>query len=74
MAGRQIRLLRPTVRVNDEAVPAEVMAAIADGVFERLDLRQLEEDGITLRILRLQMTPQQADLAIFVQVAKDKQL
>ena len=74
VAGRQIRLIQPAIQVNDESVPAEVMSAIADGVFERLDLRQLEADGITLRILQLQMTPQQANLAIFVQVARGKQL
>ena len=74
VAGRQIRLIQPVIQVNDEAVPPEVMSAIADGVFERLDLRQLEADGITLRILQLQISPQEADLAIFVQVAPGKRL
>ncbi|HEY9908019.1 MAG TPA: DUF2993 domain-containing protein, partial [Thermosynechococcaceae cyanobacterium] len=74
VAGRQIRLLQPVARVNDEEVPSEVMSTIVDGVFERLDLRQLEAEGVTLRILQFQLSPRQADLALFVQVAAGKQL
>ena len=68
IAGRQLRLVAPLVRLDDEAVPEQVVRSIAQGISEQSDLRQLENGGTTARILQLQVTPKQIDLAAFVQL------
>lgn len=72
MAGRQLQLLDPTVRLNDEAVPASIVQSIAKGISEQSDLRQLEKTGLTARILQLNLTEHQISVAAFIQVAPDK--
>jgi hypothetical protein len=72
MAGRQLRLVDPLVRLNDEAVPEPVMRSIAQGISEQSDLRQLEKAGTTARILQLQVTPTQINLAAFVQLTPEQ--
>lgn len=72
IAGRQLRLINPTVRLNDEAVPEQVIRPIANGISEQADLRQLEKSGITARILQLNVTETQINVAAFVQLAPEK--
>lgn len=74
IAGRQLQLVQPIIRVDDEAVPEEVIKAISDGATEQLDLRQLESSGVTARVLQWQVNPDQINLAAFVQVAADRRL
>jgi hypothetical protein len=46
------------------------MTTIAEGIPDRLDLRQLERSGIILRILNYQLDPKQLEMAAFVQYPK----
>lgn len=69
IAGRQLQLVQPVVRVDDEGVPEEVLKTLSDGVAEQSDLRQLESSGITVRVLQWQINRDQITLATFVQVA-----
>ncbi|QZZ21810.1 DUF2993 domain-containing protein [Leptothermofonsia sichuanensis E412] len=71
VAGRQLRLVKPVIELNGEPAPDSLVRAIADGVFERSDLRQLEKLGITARILRLKIDANQMEVAAFVQVAPE---
>lgn len=68
IAGRQLRLINPLVRLNDEAVPEQVVRSIAQGISAQSDLQQLEKSGTTARILQLQLTPKQINIAAFVQL------
>ncbi|WP_421656890.1 DUF2993 domain-containing protein [Leptothermofonsia sp. ETS-13] len=72
VAGRQLRLLAPIIRLNGEAAPENLLKAIADGVFERSDLRQLEKSGIIARILQLKIGNNRMELAAFVQMSEAK--
>ncbi len=67
VAGRQLRLIKPIIRLNGEAAPENLLKSIADGVFERSDLRQLEKSGIIARILQLKIANNQMELTAFVQ-------
>jgi hypothetical protein len=67
VAGRQLRLIDPIIRLNGEAAPENLLKSIADGVFERSDLRQLEKSGIIARILQLKIANNQMELTAFVQ-------
>ncbi|PSB35592.1 DUF2993 domain-containing protein [Stenomitos frigidus] len=69
IAGRQLRLVNPLVRLDDEAVPEQVVRSIAQGISEQSDLRQLEKTGTTARILQLQLTPKQINVAAFVEIS-----
>jgi hypothetical protein len=71
ISGRQLRLINPTVLINNEAVPEQVIRPIANGISDQFDLRQLEKSGITARILQLNVTEQQINVAAFIQLAPD---
>ena len=72
IAGRQLQLLNPLVTLDGEAVPESIMQSIAKGISAQSDLRQFEKTGLTARILQLNLTENQINLAAFVQVAPDK--
>jgi hypothetical protein len=74
IAGRQLQLLNPLVTLDDEAVPESIIQSIAKGISAQSDLRQFEKTGLTARILQLNLTENQINLAAFVQVAPDKPL
>ncbi len=67
VAGRELQLIDPVVRLNDAAVPDQVIHSIVDGIREQSDLRQLEKSGIIARVLQFDFTHQQMNLAAFVQ-------
>lgn len=69
-AGRQVQLLQPKASLDGQQVPPEIMTTIAEGIPDRLDLRQLERSGIILRILNYQLDPKQLEMAAFVQYPK----
>ncbi|KAM3102009.1 DUF2993 domain-containing protein [Phormidesmis sp. 146-12] len=70
ISGRSLRLENLTLLVNGQPAPKQIVGAIAR-VFDRFDLRQLEKSQITTRVLKLQITPTQLQLAAFVQVRPD---
>ncbi|MBD2038929.1 DUF2993 domain-containing protein [Leptolyngbya sp. FACHB-321] len=72
IAGRQLQLLSPVVTLDDEAVPESIIRSIAKGLSDQSDLRQFKKTGLTARILQLNLTENQINLAAFVQVAPDK--
>jgi hypothetical protein len=66
--GRQVQLVQPKVTLNGEAVPEELLRGMVEGILERSDLRQLEADGMTARVLHCHMDNHHLSLAAFVQV------
>ena len=67
-SGRTLRLVNPTLLVNGKPTPAQITSAIAQAVSNQLDLRRLEQSGITARVLKLEIEPTQIQLAAFVQI------
>lgn len=72
VAGRTLQLVNPSVRVNGTAVPDRILQSLAEGIAERSDLRSFESSGITARILQLQISADELNLAAFVQLAADR--
>jgi len=67
--GRRLQLIDPTLTVDGQSAPIELLSALTDGVNRRFDLANLEASGITARILQFKLAPnQELDLAMFVQV------
>jgi hypothetical protein len=58
----QFAIVNPVLTVNGEALPAELINAFVEGVNRQLNLRHLEEDGLTVRFLQWEIS--EADLAI----------
>jgi len=66
--GHRLQLIEPTVSVNGNALPPELVTGFIGGISDRLDLRTMEEAGITARILKLKIDPNELEVAIFVRV------
>ncbi len=67
--GRRLQLINPTLMVDGQSAPLEILSALTDGINRRVDLANLEASGITARILQFKLAPnRELDLAIFVQV------
>jgi hypothetical protein len=70
VSGRRIELAEPVVLVNGEPAPARLVRGLASGVSRRSDTATLERYGITARLLQLNVTPDQLELAAFAQVER----
>lgn len=73
-SGRQIQLIAPVVLVNEEQVPEQILSAIATNFSQEFDLRSLQNAGIQARILQLNISPQQLEIAAFVRVEPSSRL
>lgn len=68
IAGTQVQLVDPVVYVNQEAVPEQIIDAIASNINKQLNLANLEPYGINARILNLAVSPQKLEIAAFVRL------
>jgi hypothetical protein len=72
VAGRSLQLIEPTVLVNGKPLSSTLVAGLTRGLSNRLDLRTLEDAGITARLLQLNVQPGALDVAAFVRVDPSK--
>lgn len=68
VAGHQIQLVDLAVKVNDQPFPAEFVQGLSTGISRRLDLRNLDDQGLTVRLLELKVEQGQLAIAAFVHV------
>ena len=66
--GRQITINETVVTVNEEQVAPQFVEGIVKNLNQRLDLRNLEGDGLLIRILKLNIRPSKLEIAAFVQI------
>ncbi|AFY58804.1 Protein of unknown function (DUF2993) [Rivularia sp. PCC 7116] len=66
--GRQIQLIETVVTVNEEQVASQFVEGIVENLNQRLDLRNLEGDGLLIRILKFNIRPSELKIAAFVQI------
>ncbi|MDJ1171351.1 DUF2993 domain-containing protein [Roseofilum sp. BLCC_M154] len=66
--GWGLELVDLEVTVNQEPVPPLVINLIQRGVREQFDLRTLESNSVILRLLQMQLTPGQLEIAGFLSV------
>lgn len=67
-AGREVDLADLVVKANDQLAPPFLVDTIAKGVTKQFDLNQLEQQGITARILRLEQVGNQLSIVGFLQL------
>jgi hypothetical protein len=73
VGGRKFQLVDPTAAVDGTPVPPFLLAGLTAGIGERLTLDVLEQRGLTARVLRFKVEPQQLEVAAFVRTAGTKQ-
>lgn len=67
-SGHQLRLVEPTAAINGRPLPSQLVNLLVGGISQRLDLANLEEKGITARVLDWNLDQQQLSLAAFVRI------
>jgi hypothetical protein len=72
VGGRKFQLIDPTAAVGGTPVPPFLLAGLTAGIGERLDLDVLEQRGLTARVLRFKVDPQQLEVAAFVRTTGNK--
>ncbi|NMG19364.1 DUF2993 domain-containing protein [Brasilonema bromeliae] len=68
VGGRNIQLVNPIVAANGEQVPPQFVNTVVNNLNKRLDLSNLEGDGLQVRILKLNMKPEELEIAAFLRV------
>jgi hypothetical protein len=68
LSGSQLQLVEPRVIVNDEAVSDRLIQPLTEGINRLLDLSRLEQSGITVRLLQLEIEPDRLAIAAFVRL------
>ncbi len=71
-SGHSFRLIEPTVSVNGKALSPLLVSGFAGSFSNRLDLRTLEEAGITARLLQFKVNTGELEAAAFVRVDASK--
>ncbi|BAZ08061.1 LmeA family phospholipid-binding protein [Calothrix sp. NIES-3974] len=66
--GRQLQLIAPVGNVEGEKIPPRLLNQIVENLNQRFDLRKLEDDGLQMRILQLDIKPGQIEVASFVRI------
>ena len=73
-SGKQLELVNPDIRVNEEALPSELVALLFGGISQKFDLSNLQASGITARVLDFKMEGDRLSIAAFVRVEPGFQL
>lgn len=69
VGGRQFQLVDPKVSLDGQEFPAEFLNMIISNINQQLvDLRNLEGDGVQMRILKWNMKPGKLEMAAFVRL------
>lgn len=68
IGGKNIQLVEPEVTANGEAAPPQFLNQIVNNINKRLDLGQLEGNGLQVRILKLNMKQQELEIAAFIRI------
>jgi LmeA-like phospholipid-binding len=73
MAGR-VQLVNPVAKVNSEQVPDRFLNVIVNNLNQRLNLRNLEADGLIMRILKFDMNKSELEIGAFVRIEPSSRL
>ncbi len=66
--GDRLMLVDPVLLVNGQPAPNRLVTTLLGDINERLSLQQLENRGLTARVINLAVQPEALDLAFWVRV------
>ena len=72
--GHQLVLIEPTILIDGQPVPRQLINAFTEGIRSELTLKQFEEVNMTARVLRFDLQPDALDLVVFVRINPDSPL
>ncbi len=67
-SGQILQLVDPEFTLGSVPVPREISGAFLGGLTEVFDLRELDQQGITVRVLQLAIEPEQVQVIAFVRL------
>jgi hypothetical protein len=70
--GKKILFLNPTATVNGTPVPDFLLSGITEVLSEEFNVSSLAPNGITARILKLEVTDRQLKIAAFVRIEPNR--
>jgi hypothetical protein len=70
--GQKIEFLNPIATVNGNPVPDFILATLTEGLAEQFNVSNLASNGITARILKLEVKPEGLKIAAFVRIEPNK--
>ncbi|BDA66610.1 hypothetical protein LYNGBM3L_59950 [Calothrix sp. PCC 7716] len=68
VAAGKIQLTNPVALMNSEQVPVRFLNVIVNNLNQRLNLRNLEADGLIMRILKFNMNASELEIGAFVRI------
>ncbi|MDJ0536234.1 MAG: DUF2993 domain-containing protein [Xenococcaceae cyanobacterium MO_207.B15] len=68
LEGKKIQLMQPIGTVNNRPMSSRLLQGFAEGMSDRLDLSQLESQGILARLLQLEITADKIELVAFARM------
>ncbi|MEM6521525.1 MAG: DUF2993 domain-containing protein [Cyanobacteria bacterium P01_C01_bin.70] len=66
--GHQLELLSPSIVINDQPVPRQLIEAFTAGINSELTLQQFEDLAVVARVLQFELRPDALDLVVYVRV------
>ncbi|MGD1860626.1 MAG: DUF2993 domain-containing protein [Leptolyngbyaceae cyanobacterium] len=66
--GHQLELLNPSVMIDDQPVPPQLIGAFTAGINAELTLKQFEDLAVIARVLQFELQPEALDLVVYVRV------
>lgn len=72
--GHRLLLRDPTVVIDGQPLPQQLLDAFIEGISPELTLKQFEEVNITVRVLQFKLQPESLDLVVFVRIDPDSPL
>ena len=72
--GHQLILVEPTIVIDGQAVPQQLITAFTEGIAADLTLKQFDALDIVARVLQFELQPEDLDLVVYVRVDPDSPL
>jgi pimeloyl-CoA synthetase len=66
--GKSLELIDPTASLNDRKTSSRILKSVIGSVSDRLDLSRFENQGIIARLLKLEINPQEINIAAFIRL------
>lgn len=66
--GKSLELVEPTASLNDRKISSRILKSVVGSFSDRLDLTRFENQGIMARLLKLDINPQEINLAAFIRL------
>ncbi|HEY9838691.1 MAG TPA: hypothetical protein V6D27_17550, partial [Vampirovibrionales bacterium] len=68
ISGARIQAVNPTIWINNEEAPAQLITIFSRILDRALDLRKYENRGLFARFLKFELSPDRLEIAAFIRI------